>query len=100
MSEVDDKQIVPGDVVHLAIGDIIPGDTRLFKVEDMTTNESSLTGESLPVLKNVATVSKDYSLPQYLTNIAFMGTSIASGSGEGIVIATGKNTFFGEKQPI
>jgi len=96
MSEVDDKQVVPGDVVHLAIGDIIPADTRLFKVEDMTTNESSLTGESLPVLKNVAPVSKDYSLPQYLTNMAFMGTSVASGSGEGVVIATGKNTFFGE----
>jgi len=96
VSEVDDKQIVPGDVVHLAIGDMVPADIRLFKIEDMSTNESSLTGESLPVLKNVAPVSKDYSLPQYLTNMAFMGTSVASGSGEGVVTATGKNTFFGE----
>ena len=96
MMEVDAKQVVPGDVVHLAIGDIVPADIRLFKVEDMTTNESSLTGESLPVLKNIAPVSEQYSLPQYLTNMALMGTSVASGSGEGVVIATGKKTFFGE----
>jgi Mg2+-importing ATPase len=50
----------------------------------------------MPVPKSVEPVSDHYSLPQDLSNVAFMGTSVASGSGQGIVIATGKNTFFGK----
>ena len=93
--EIDSKNLVPGDIVYLSIGDIIPADIRLLNAEKMLTDESSLTGESLPVLKKVTVVSEKHSLPQYLKNVAFMGTSVAGGSGHGIVISTGKNTFFG-----
>lgn len=94
--EVDAAEIVPGDVVSLAIGDIIPADLRLITVEEMSTDESSLTGESLPVTKKVAPIRAELTVPQDLENMAFMGTSVASGSGEGVVTATGKNTFFGK----
>ncbi|MFH0869711.1 MAG: magnesium-translocating P-type ATPase [archaeon] len=93
--KVDAKDLVPGDIVHLNIGDIIPADVRLIHVDDMTTDESSLTGESLPVIKRITVVSEARSLPQYLHNIAFSETTVASGSGFGVVIATGEKTFFG-----
>ncbi len=94
--EVDARELVPGDIVHLNIGDIIPADIRLIHVEEMSTDESSLTGESLPVIKKVSTVSAERSLPQYLCNIAFMGSSVATGLGYGVVISTGKDTLFGK----
>jgi len=96
ISEITSKNIVLGDIVYLNIGDMIPADIRLFHVEDMTTDESSLTGESIPVLKGVEPISEQYSLPQDITNVAFMGTSLASGLGRGIVIATVRDTFFGK----
>ena len=96
IKEIDTKEIVPGDIVYLGIGDMIPADIRLIKSEEMTTDESSLTGESLPVSKSIEPLEQSYSLPQELNNIAFMGTSVANGSGCGIVIATGKDTFFGK----
>lgn len=96
ISEIASKNIVLGDIVYLNIGDMIPADIRLFHVEDMTTDESSLTGESIPVLKGVEPISEQYSLPQDITNVAFMGTSVTSGSGRGIVIATVRDTFFGK----
>lgn len=94
--EVDTKEIVPGDIVYLNIGDIIPADIRLLAIEQLTTDESSLTGESIPVTKSTVAADPKASLPQDLPNLAFMGTTIASGLGHGIVIATGKNTFFGK----
>jgi len=94
--EIDSKEIVLGDIVYLSIGDIIPADIRLFKVDEMTANEASLTGESMPVLKEIALAGKEQQLPQQIHNVVFMGTSVASGSGNGIVISTGKDTFFGK----
>ncbi len=93
---VDSKEIVPGDCVHLSIGDMIPADMRLIDTDEMTTDESSLTGESMPVSKNVEIIDRTYTLPQALTNMGFMGTSVASGSGYGVVTATGENTFLGK----
>lgn len=93
---INSKEIVPGDIVYLNIGDIIPADIRLLRVDEMTSNEASLTGESMPVLKDIGPISKELQLPQQIHNIAFMGTSVASGSGNGIVISTGKDTFFGK----
>jgi len=93
---LDSKGIVPGDVVYLRIGDVVPADVRLISVDDMATDESSLTGESLPVVKRVGTIKREYSQPQDLENMAFMGTSVASGSGYGVVCATGGATFFGK----
>lgn len=94
--EVDAKEIVPGDIVYLTAGDIVPADIRLLETDSLTMDESALTGESAPVAKHAAIASRKHSLPQYLTNMAFMGTSVTSGSAKGVVVATGKNTFFGK----
>lgn len=96
ITEIETKNIVPGDSVSLTIGDIIPADMRLLNVHEMTTDESALTGESLPVPKKVTILSETETLPQNLVNMVFMGTSVASGSGTGIVTATGEATFFGK----
>lgn len=95
LKENNAKELVPGDVVHLNLGDLIPADLRITRAENLTTDESALTGESLPVVKDILPVSEEHSLPQYLTNIGFMGTSVVSGFGRGVVIATGDETFFG-----
>jgi len=96
ISEVDTKSVVPGDIVLLSIGDVIPADIRLIESYNLSTDESPLTGESLPVNKETRPINVDSPQPQNLTNIAFMGTSVASGSARGIVIATAMNTFFGK----
>lgn len=83
---IDNKDLVPGDIVLLNPGDAIPADIRLIETEGCTIDEAALTGESLPQLKSTA----------HPNNIAFMGTSISTGSATGIVIATGANTAFGQ----
>jgi Mg2+-importing ATPase len=95
-TEIDSKEIVPGDIVVLHIGDIVPADIRLIQVDELTTDESAFTGESLPVVKRTVTLSQEHTEPQYLENMVFMGTSIASGSGQGVVTTTGSATFFGK----
>ena len=94
--EINARELVPGDIVSLNIGDIIPADLRLFHMDGLTANESALTGESAPVEKNTQPVNEKNEQPQELLNMGFMGTTVAGGHGEGIVIATGLNTFFGK----
>jgi len=91
---VDSTQLVPGDLVELTVGDIVPADIRLISCENLTTNESALTGESLPVEKTYEPI-KAKPIPQELSNFVFMGTSIISGVATGVVVSTGKQTFFG-----
>lgn len=93
---LDSKLIVPGDIVYLYIGDIVPADIRLLYTDQLTIDESSLTGESTPVFKKSQKINPPSSQPYQLKNIAFAGTSITNGRGYGIVFATGKNTFFGK----
>lgn len=93
--EIDTKFVVPGDIVSLHIGDLVPADMRLLQQDEMTIDESSLTGESVPVIKTTAITPDERTLPQYLKNIAFMGTHVMSGNALGVVIATGEKTFFG-----
>jgi len=100
IKEINAKDLVPGDVVHLHIGDIIPSDIRLLHSEELACDESSLTGESNPVQKQINVIDEKLTLSQDLTNIAFMGTTVSSGGGFGIVIGTGKNTFFGKTATI
>jgi Mg2+-importing ATPase len=95
-TEIDAKYIVPGDIVYLSIGDIVPADIRILHQDEMTIDESSLTGESVAVLKNTNITPSARTLPQYLKNIAFMGTHVMSGDGYGIVINTGEKTYFGK----
>jgi Mg2+-importing ATPase len=91
---VDVTALVPGDVVDLRLGDIVPADIRLFQVSGLECDESVLTGESLPVEKNTAPVPAGMPLAE-LSGCALMGTVVHAGSGRGVVIATGAGTRFG-----
>ncbi|NYZ79768.1 cation-transporting P-type ATPase, partial [Candidatus Micrarchaeota archaeon] len=95
IEEIDSRKIVPGDIVYLSIGDIVPADIRLISVDNLSADESSLTGESMPVEKIVDLI-KTKAQPQQLKNMAFAGTSISSGYGYGVVTEIGKSTFLGK----
>jgi len=92
---IDTTKLVPGDIVYLAIGDIVPADIRLLEADELHTDESVLTGESTPVDKNTSPIELDKPLPHQLTNTALMGSTVTDGSGTGIVVASGKKTYFG-----
>lgn len=94
--KIDAKCVAMGDIVYLEIGDIVPADIRLLEQDDMSIDEAPLTGESVPVVKTIDAIPESKTLPQYLKNIAFMGTHVMSGRAHGIVIATGERTFFGK----
>lgn len=93
--EIDSVELVPGDVVYLQAGMQVPADVRLLKVKNLSVNESPLTGEWIAVKKDVDIVDIGTPMTE-LTNMAWMGTLVATGSGLGIVVATGKNTSIGE----
>jgi Mg2+-importing ATPase len=88
--EIAVSHLVPGDVVHLAAGDMIPADVRVVQAKDLFVIQGSLTGESFPVEKFIAEKRSVSSAPLELTSIAFLGTSVASGAGAAVVVATGK----------
>jgi len=92
---ISTSKLVPGDVVHLAIGDVVPADIRLLDADEFQTDESVLTGESTSVDKNTAPVALDKPLPHQLSNIALTGSTVINGSGVGLVVATGRKTYFG-----
>ncbi|GHE38390.1 magnesium-translocating P-type ATPase [Streptosporangium violaceochromogenes] len=92
--EVDVTALVPGDVVRLALGTIVPADLRLLAVTGMECDESVLTGESLPVGKSVAPVPPG-TAPAELSCCALMGTVVRAGAGTGVVVATGGRAEFG-----
>ena len=92
-STIDVENIVPGDIVKLSSGDMIPGDVRFLETKDLFIDQASLTGESNPVEK-FAKCENAENVTDY-KNIGFMGTNIVSGSSIAIVLATGNNTYFG-----
>ncbi|XP_050499261.1 calcium-transporting ATPase type 2C member 1 isoform X4 [Diabrotica virgifera virgifera] len=89
------RELVPGDVVLLNIGDRIPADVRLFEAHDLTLDESSFTGETEPAKKNTDSVIRPNGAHSSNTNIAFMGTLVRNGTGKGVVVSTGTNSEFG-----
>lgn len=94
--ELDIKQLVPGDLVFLSAGDMIPGDCRIVYSKDLFVSQSILTGEALPVEKKENPIDNAQTKsPLELENICFMGTNVVSGTAAAIIITTGKNTFFG-----
>ncbi len=94
--EVPLKHIVPGDVVHLSAGDMVPADLRLIESRDLFINQATLTGESLPAEKHAPKVDVSKYDNQFdLPNICFMGTDVVSGTAYGLVLATGQKTYFG-----
>jgi len=92
--EVPIERLVPGDVVHLSAGDMIPADLRLLTAKDLFVNQSSLTGESMPVEK-FAVIDVDATVPLEARNLCFMGSNVISGSASGVIVATGARTYFG-----
>lgn len=93
--EVPLAEIVPGDIVYLSAGDMIPADVRVIACKDLFVSQSSLTGESEPLEKYDHVVNQDSKNPLELPNLAFMGSNVVSGSATCIVLATGDYTCFG-----
>ncbi|WP_087972965.1 cation-translocating P-type ATPase [Oceanobacillus rekensis] len=94
--KISSRDVVVGDVVKVNSGDRIPADIRIVKSTSMETEESALTGESLPVSKHATGIQKDNLDVQDQTNMGFMGTLVTRGSGVGIVVGTGMNTVMGQ----
>ncbi|MDT7554734.1 MAG: P-type Mg2+ transporter, partial [Pseudonocardiales bacterium] len=94
-ASVDVTALVPGDVVELCLGDVVPADIRLLEVTGLESAESILTGESLPVAKSTEPVSPGTALAE-LSGCALMGTIVHAGSGRGVVVATAGSTEFGK----
>jgi magnesium-transporting ATPase (P-type) len=97
LAKIKAVDLVPGDIVHLNVGSIVPADIRLIDGMNAYTDEAFLTGESLPVEKTPATVFDDENLPTGdRTNLAFSGSEMKSGRCTGIVIATAMQTEVGK----
>jgi Mg2+-importing ATPase len=93
--EIPLRDLVLGDIVHLAAGDMIPGDVRLLTSKDIFVSQGSLTGESLPVEKFHDPQTNEEISPTELKNICFMGTSVESGTATAVVVTTGVQTYLG-----
>ena len=87
--------LVPGDVVHLSAGDMIPADLRVLAAKDLFVSQAAMTGESLPVEKFTTDRGAGSHGTLELDNICFMGTNVVSGSATAVVVATGNRTYFG-----
>jgi Mg2+-importing ATPase len=103
--EVPIRELVPGDIIKLSAGDMIPADVRLLASRDLFISQAILTGEAIPIEKydamgNVSQkssedeVSSEHALLE-LSNICLMGTNVASGTATAVVVATGGRTYFG-----
>src|SRR5882724_6979413 len=90
------QQLLPGDVVKLCAGDMIPGDVRLISAKDLFVIQATLTGESMPVEKSDARDPRENVSPIEHSNICFLGTSVETGSATGVIIGTGSQTYFGK----
>jgi Ca2+-transporting ATPase len=93
--EIPAEQLVPGDVVSMEAGDVVPADGRLLRAATLEIDESALTGESLPVAKDVAAVASADTALGDRSDMAYMNTNVTRGAGELLVTATGMNTEVG-----
>ena len=89
------RMLVPGDIVRLAAGDMIPADCRVLAAKDLFVAQAAMTGESLPVEKFAAHADASTRNALELDNILFMGTNVVSGSATAVVLGTGDRTYFG-----
>lgn len=105
-SDIPTRELVPGDIVKLSAGDLVPADLRLIKSRDLFVTQSALTGEAMPVEKfepERSGRSAEKRVPEGLPvevldspHLLFMGSSIVSGAGKAVVLATGNRTYFGQ----
>ena len=94
-TEVEVTALVPGDVIDVRLGDVVPADLRLLRTSGLECDESVLTGEALPVAKDPAAVAGGQPLAE-LTSCALMGTVVHGGEARGVVVSTGSRTEFGK----
>ncbi|HCN82329.1 MAG TPA: magnesium-translocating P-type ATPase, partial [Sphingobacteriaceae bacterium] len=94
--EIEIKEIVPGDIILLSAGDMIPADCRIMQSNDLFVSQSMLTGEALPVEKREHKIDDaEKKSPLELENLCFMGTNVVSGTATAIAVTTGNETYFG-----
>ncbi|OAY35775.1 hypothetical protein MANES_12G129300v8 [Manihot esculenta] len=91
--QVDQRDVVPGDIIIFEPGDLFPGDVRLLSSKHLVVSQSSLTGESWTTEKTAYTKENQSTPLLELKNICFMGTNVVSGSGTGLVVSTGSKTY-------
>ena len=94
--QIDTTLVVPGDIIIMRSGDLIPADARLYETESLAIDESSLTGESEAREKNNETITKDNAPLGDRTNMVFSGCLVVSGHGKAVVTSTGMNTQIGK----
>jgi len=94
--EVPRREIVPGDVIKLTAGDLVPADAELLQTRDLHVQQAALTGESLPVEKSAVTDQSSQSDAEADSHKVFLGTSVVSGTATALVTTTGKETVFGD----
>ncbi|WP_418496361.1 magnesium-translocating P-type ATPase [Coprobacter sp.] len=92
--EISNTELVPGDIVMIAAGDMVPADIRIVQAKDLFVSQSSLTGESDPIEKHPESKGGKGSVVE-LDDICFMGSNVVSGSATGIVLSTGNHTYLG-----
>jgi len=93
--ELPTTQLVPGDIIHLSAGDMVPADVRILQSKDLFVNQSALTGESMPVEKHAALDQSSGSILELCT-LCFMGSNVVSGTASAVVVKTGGATYFGK----
>jgi len=92
--EIEIDALVPGDIVYLSAGDMVPADLRLLSAKDLFVNQSALTGESMPVEK-FAGADAEARTALDARNLCFMGSNVVSGTATAVIAATGASTYFG-----
>jgi Mg2+-importing ATPase len=94
-AEVPLRNLVPGDIIRLAAGDMVPADVRVLSAKDLFLNQAALTGEALPVERTADVAAVTLENPLDLPNLCFLGSNVESGSATAVVIRTGPRTYFG-----
>ena len=94
--EIPLRELVPGDIVKLSSGDMIPADVRLISAKDLFVIQATLTGESLPVEKVETPDTRENVSAIERHNLCFLGTSVESGAATAVIVATGSQTYFGK----
>lgn len=94
-SKISIREVVPGDIILLAAGSIVPADSRIIFAKDFFVSQSALTGESMPIEKFSTTNQNNSKDPLTFSNACFQGSTVISGTAKAVVINTGLNTFLG-----
>jgi Mg2+-importing ATPase len=94
--EIHRHDVVPGDIIRLSAGDLVPADARMLESRDLYVQQAALTGESVPVEKEARESAETKTIDPNAPNMVFLGTSVISGTAVALVVATGSRTAFGD----